>query len=159
MSENSPEPFEDEDLTPEPEAKKEPIATTTDIIVVVVLILAGLGFWFWYSGEGDKSHVHFHTADSLFAAGRYPQALGEYRKLRDSVKIATKSEDSLLYRRIDTLSDLEEHARLLSNGAKLAIASGDTALMLRAQSKLLADKSGFIGDSTFAALRKALGQP
>ncbi|MBK9579339.1 MAG: hypothetical protein IPK50_18240 [Fibrobacterota bacterium] len=158
MTEITPEPFDD-DLTPEPEVKKEPIATTTDIIVVVLLILAGLGFWFWYSGEGDKSHVHFRTADSLFAAGRYPQALTEYRKLRDSVKIATKSEDSLLYRRIDTLVDLEEHARVLSNGAKLAITSGDTALMHRAQSKLLADKSGFIADSTFAALRKALGQP
>lgn len=159
MTEISPEPFDDEDLTPEPPVKKEPIATTTDIIVVVVLIIAGLGFWMWYRGEGDKSHIHFRGADSLYSAGRYPEALAEYRKLRDSVKIATKSEDSLLYRRIDTLVDLEEHARLLSNGAKLAIASGDTALMRRAQAKLMADRTGFIADSTFDALRKALGQP
>lgn len=158
MSEINPEPFED-DETPEPEPKKEPLATTTDIVVVLVLIVAGLLFWIWYRGEGDKSHNHFRTADSLYAAGRFPQALGEYRKLRDSVKVATKSEDSLLYRRIDTLADLEERARILVNGAKLAIASGDTSLMRKAQARLLSDKSGFIPDSAVSHLRQALGQP
>ncbi|HNY32427.1 MAG TPA: hypothetical protein PKO15_16190 [Fibrobacteria bacterium] len=160
MTETTPTPDPlDDDFTPEPEPKKEPIATTTDIVVVLLLIVAGLGFWLWYRGEGDKSHLHFQTADSLYAAGRFPQALAEYRKLRDSVKVATKSEDSLLYRRIDTLSDLEEHARILSNGAQLAIASGDTALMAKAHAALLSDKSGFIADTTLAALSKALGKP
>lgn len=159
MTDISPDPLDDEDLTPEPEPKKEPIATTTDIVVVVVLILAGLGFWFWYRGEGDKSHHQFHTADSLYSAGRFPQALAEYRKLRDSIRVATKSEDSLLYRRIDTLADMEEHARILSSGARLAIASGDTTLIRKAQATLVSDKSGFIPDSTLASLKKALGQP
>lgn len=154
MTEIDPKAFEEDDQTPEPEPKKEPLASTTDVVVVLVLLIGGLLFWWWYRGEGDKSHQLIRSADSLYTAKRYPEALRQYRLLRDSLKISTKSEDSLLYRRIDTLGDMEEHSRTLCRGAQLAITSGDTALIRTVYRKLSADSTGFIPDTLLRSLAR-----
>lgn len=151
-------PDDDDNFVPEPE-KKEPFASKTDVVVVIVLLIAGLAFWFWYQGAGKESSNHFAKADSLYQAHRFPEALAEYRRLRETEKVIAKLDDSLLYRRTDSLSTLEDHAQVLARGARAALASQDTGIQRRALSALTADNSGFVPDSLVQALRKALGAP
>lgn len=156
MSETPQQP-ELDDETPEPtEPKKEPIVSTSDVVVLLVLAILGVVFWLWYRGEGSQSRSRFVHADSLYAAHRFPQALAEYRALRDSEKVIEKDEDSLLYRRLDSLSTLEDHAGHLVEGAKAAILSKDTALVRVAYEALASDSSGFVPDSIVARLKTAL---
>ena len=157
MSE-TPQPDLDDDQTPEPtEPKTEPIVSRSDIVVFLVLAVLGAAFWFWYHGAGSHSRSHFAHADSLYAAHQYPKALEAYRKLRDSEQVIAQNDDSLLYRRIDSLSTLEDHARHLEEGARAALFSKDTALIRAAYTTLSSDSSGFVADSTKVRLGKALG--
>lgn len=157
MSE-TPVPPELEDELPEPtEAKKEPFVSKWDLVVFLVLVVAGTLFWMWYKGQGKDSQSHFAHADSLYTEGRFPGALLAYRQLRENEQIISKADDSILYHRIDSLSELEDHANRLMQGAELAIASSDTALMRRALETLAADKSGFVADSSKKHLESALG--
>lgn len=150
----------EEELPEVPEEKKEPFASTTDILVILLVALLATGFWFWYHGEGGQSHSHFARADSLYAAHRLPEALADYRKLRETEKVFSKLDDSLLYRRIDSLSTLEDNAKNLCEGARAALMSRDTALIRRAYATLSADSTGFVPDTTVSRLRKALsGRP
>jgi len=146
----------EEELPEVPEEKKEPFASTTDIVVILLVALVAAGFWFWYRGEGGQSHSHFAGADSLYAAHRFPEALADYRKLRETEKVFSKLDDSLLYRRIDSLSALEDNAKNLCEGARAALVSRDTALIRRAYTRLSADSTGFVPDSTLSQLRQAL---
>ena len=155
MSE-TPEPPLEEELPEVPEEKKEPFASTTDIVVILLVALVAAGFWFWYRGEGGQSHSHFAGADSLYAAHRLPEALADYRKLRETEKVFSKLDDSLLYRRIDSLSSLEDNAKNLCEGARAALVSRDTALIRRAYLRLSADSTGFVPDSTLSRLQQAL---
>jgi len=152
----TPELPPEEELPEVPDEKKEPFASTTDIVVILLVALLAAGFWFWYHGEGGQSHSHFAHADSLYANHRLPQALAEYRKLRETEKVFSKLDDSLLYRRIDSLSSLEDNAKNLGEGARAALVSGDTALIRRAYSTLSADTTGFVPDTTVSRLRQAL---
>jgi len=155
---DKPEPNLEDDETPEPTGvKTEPLASSSDLIVVAVVALLGAGFWFWYHGEGRQSRTHFAHADSLYTAHRYPEALAAYRELRESEQVIAKVDDSLLYRHIDSLSSMEDHARNLSEGARAAILSKDTALVRAAYQTLSDDKSGFIPDSILARLKSVLG--
>ena len=157
MSDN-PEPNLDDDETPEPTGvKTEPLASSSDLIVLAVVAVLGAGFWFWYHGEGRQSRSHFAHADSLYAAHRYPEALAAYRALRESELVVAKADDSLLYRHIDSLSSMEDHAKNLSDGARAALLSKDTSLVRAAYQTLSDDKSGFVPDSILARLKGALG--
>lgn len=159
MSE-TPELPPEEELPEVPDEKKEPFASTTDIVVILLVALLAAGFWFWYHGEGGQSHSHFAHADSLYAAHRFPEALADYRKLRETEKVFSKLDDSLLYRRIDSLSSLEDNAKNLCEGARAALVSRDTSLIRRAYLTLSADSTGFVPDTTVARLRQALaGRP
>ena len=158
MSE-TPELPPEEDLPEPPEEKKEPFASTTDLVVLLVVALLAVGFWLWYRGEGGQSRSHFAHADSLYDAHRLPEALENYRKLRETEKIFTKVDDSLLYRRIDSLSTLEDRAKTLADGARAALVSGDTALIRRAWKLLSSDTTGFVPDSLVVRLRQALPPP
>lgn len=154
---DKPEPDLDDDETPEPTGvKTEPIASTSDLIVVAVVAILGGGFWFWYHGEGRQSRSHFAHADSLYSAHRYPEALAAYRALRESEQVVAKEDDSLLYKHIDSLSTLEDHAKNLTEGARAALLSKDTNLVRAAYRTLSDDKSGFIPDSILARLKAAL---
>lgn len=157
MSETPVQPDPDEDLLPPvpEEEKKEPFVSKWDMVVFVALAIAGAAFWMWYKGQGESSREHFDHADSLYSQGRYPAALFAYRQLRENEQIVAKNDDSLLYHRIDSLSELEDHANRLMQGAELAITSGDTALIRRAFDTLSADKSGFIADSSKKRLQAA----
>ena len=155
MSE-TPELPPEEELPEVPEEKKEPFASTTDIVVILLVALVAAGFWFWYRGEGGNSHSHFTSADSLYSAHRYPEALADYRNLRETEKVFSKLDDSILYRRIDSLSSMEDNARNLCEGARAALLSGDTGLIRRAYSKLSADSTGFVPDTALSRLRQAL---
>lgn len=159
MSE-TPELPPEEELPEVPEEKSEPFASTTDIVVILIVVVLAAGFWFWYHGEGGQSHSHFARADSLYAAHRYPEALADYRKLRETEKVFSKLDDSLLYRRIDSLATLEDNAKILCEGAKAALVSRDTALIRRAYVRLSADSTGFVPDTTVSRLRQAAsGRP
>ncbi len=158
MSEIPVPPNPDEDLLPPvEEVKKEPFVSTWDIVVFLVLLVAGAAFWMWYKGQGVNSREHFAHADSLYAEKHYPAALFAYRQLRENEQIVAKGDDSLLYHRIDSLTEIEDHAVRLMQGAELAITSGDTALMRRALDILVADQTGFVADSSKKHLLKALG--
>mgnify|MGYP000860936919 CR=1 len=158
MSETPVQPNTDEDLLPPvpEEEKKEPFVSKWDVVVFVVLAIAGAAFWMWYKSQGESSRGHFAHADSLYTQGRYPAALFAYRQLRENEQIVAKADDSILYHRIDSLSELEDHANRLMQGSELAIASGDTALMRRALDTLSADKSGFVADSSKKKLQASL---
>jgi uncharacterized protein HemX len=153
---DTPELPPEEELPEVPEEKKEPFASTTDIVVILVVAVLAAGFWFWYHGEGGQSRSHFARADSLYAAHRLPQALADYRKLRETEKVFSKLDDSLLYRRIDSLSTLEDNAKNLVDGARAALVSRDTALIRHAVEKLSSDSTGFVPDSVVSRLEKAL---
>ncbi len=147
-----------EDELPEPtEPPKEPFVSKWDIVVFLVLVVAGTAFWLWYRGQDRTSKDHFAHADSLYLQRKLPEALASYRLLREAEQIVSKADDSLLYHRIDSLTELEDHATRLTQGASLAITSGDTALMRRALDTLSADKTGFVADSARERLSKALG--
>jgi len=152
----TPELPPEDDLPEPPEEKKEPFASTTDLVVLLVVALLAAGFWIWYRGEGGQSRSHFAHADSLYDAHRLPEALANYRKLRETEKIFTKKDDSILYRRIDSLSTLEDDAKTLCEGARAALVSGDTALIRRAWKLLASNNSGFVPDSLVARLQQAL---
>lgn len=157
MSEEPVPPNSDEDLLPPvEEEKKEPFVSKWDMIVFVALAIAGAAFWMWYKGQNQSSHDHFAHADSLYTAQHYPAALFAYRQLRESAQIVTKGDDSIMYHRIDSLSELEDHANRLMQGSELAIKSGDTALIRRALDTLLANQSGFVADSSKKKLQAAL---
>lgn len=158
MSDAPQPPILDDDETPEPTAPKtEPMVSKSDAIVVLVLAVLGAAFWFWYHGEGNHSRSKFAHADSLYEERHLPQALAEYRVLRDSEKVISKLDDSLLYRRIDSLSTLEEHVHHMVEGSHAALISKDTNLERAALNALSADSSGFVPDSEVARLRAALG--
>lgn len=158
MSETPVQP-ELEDELPEPtEPPKEPFVSKWDLVVFLVLVVVGTGFWMWYKGQGQDSRSHFAHADSLYVEGRFPAALQAYRQLRENEQIVSKADDSLLYHRIDSLSELEDHANRLMQGAELAIASGDTSLIHRAYDTLAADRTGFVADSSKKHLEAALGK-
>lgn len=147
-----------EDELPEPtQPPKEPFVSKWDIVVFVALVVFGTGFWMWYDGQGKDSRAHFAHADSLYKAGRFPAALDAYRLIRENEQVVSKTDDSLLYLRVDSLSELEDHANRLMQGAELAIASKDTALIRRALVTLSADSTGFIADSSKKHLEAALG--
>jgi hypothetical protein len=146
-----------EDELPEPtEPPKEPFVSKWDIVVFAALVVLGTGFWLWYDGQGKDSRAHFAHADSLYVAGRFPDALEAYRSIRENEQVVSKADDSLLYHRVDSLSGLEDHAKRLMQGAELAIASKDTALIRRALVTLSADSSGFVADSSKQHLEAAL---
>ena len=157
MSATPVQPDDLEDELPEPtEPPKEPFVSKWDIVVFLALIVGGSGFWFWYDGQGKDSRSHFAHADSLYSARRFPAALHAYRQLRENEQVVSKTDDSLMYHRIDSLSGLEDHAARLMQGAELAIASKDTALMRRALATLSADQTGFVADSSKKHLEAAL---
>jgi len=146
-----------EDELPEPtEPPKEPFVSKWDLVVFLVLVIVGSIFWMWYKGQGKNSQGHFAHADSLYTERHLPAALYAYRQLRETEQIVSKSDDSLLYHRIDSLSELEDHANRLVQGAELAISSKDTSLIRRALDTLSSDKSGFVADSSKKHLEAAL---
>ena len=153
---DTPELPPEEELPEVPEEKKEPFASTSDIIVILVVAVLAAGFWFWYHGEGGQSRNHFARADSLYEAHRLPAALADYRKLRETEKVFSKLDDSLLYRRIDSLSTLEDNAKNLVDGARAALVSRDSALIQRAFARLSSDSTGFVPDSVVSKLEQAL---
>lgn len=155
MSDTPELPPEDE-LPEVPEEKKEPFASGTDIVVLAVVALLAVAFWFWYHGQNGQSHTHFAHADSLYKAHRLPQALAEYRNLRETEKVVSKGDDSVLYKRVDSLSSLEDHAKILCDGARAALESKDTTLIRRAYDTLSTNSTGFVPDSDLAKLRAAL---
>jgi len=157
VSEEPLQPNSDEHLLPPvEEEKKEPFVSKWDMIVFVALAVAGAAFWMWYKGQNQSSRSHFAHADSLYANRQLPAALYAYRQLRDSAQIVTRTDDSTLYHRIDSLTELEDHANRLMQGSELAIKSGDTALIRRALDTLLANQTGFVADSSKKKLQAAL---
>lgn len=146
-------PFDDqEDLTPEPEPKKEPFVSGWDAVILLVLVLAGAGFWYWYSGMRDTSKSHFHVADSLYVAGKYQESLVAYQALRSNESIIAKQDDSLMYLRMDTLEAYEEKDLQLANGARAAIASEDTSLIRSAADMVRIRNHGFVPRSLLDSL-------
>lgn len=139
-----PEEVLEEDLAPEPEEKKEPIVSTWDVVILLALGLLGGGFWYWYSGERNSSESHFHVADSLYAAGAYPQALDAYRSIRADESVISRKHDSLMYLRMDTLENFEEKDLQLAAGIRAAIASEDTALIRVASEAVKTLGHGFV---------------
>lgn len=142
----------EEDLTPEPEEKKEPIVSTWDVVILLALGLLGGGFWYWYSGERNTSESHFQVADSLYAAGKYPQALEAYRSIRSGESVISKKHDSLMYLRMDTLENFEEKDLQLATGIRAAIASEDTALIRTASEAVKTQGHGFVPQSLLDSL-------
>lgn len=148
-----PSPFDEpEDLTPEPEAKKEPFVSGWDVVILLALALAGTGFWYWYSGMRDTSKSHFHVADSLYVAGSYKESLDAYRALRANESVISKEDDSLMYLRMDTLEAFEEKDLRLANGVRAALASEDTALIRAAADTVRLRNHGFVPRSLLDSL-------
>jgi len=158
VSETPAQPNPDEDLLPPvpEEEKKEPFVSKWDIVIFLVLAIGGIAFWQWYKHQGEGSRAHFAHADSLYRQRQFPAALHAYRTMRENEQIVTKSDDSILYHRMDSLSELEDHAKRLMQGAELAIASGDTSLIRLALDTLSADQTGFVADSSKKLLETAL---
>lgn len=159
MSESSPQ--DDKELPPddlgeelpEPEDKKEPIVSGWDVVVLVVLLLAGSGFWFWYSSARDNSTSDIARADSLYVARDYPEALKAYRSVREKAAVISKKDDSLMYRRMDTLENFEEHDLQLANGVRAAITSEDTSLIRAAAEAVKQQGHGFVPNSLLDSLK------
>lgn len=158
MSETPVQPNPDEDLLPPvpEEEKKEPFVSKWDIVIFLALVIGGVVFWQWYKHQGEGSRAHFAHADSLYLKHQFPAALHAYRTMREDEQIVSKSDDSVLYHRMDSLAELEDHANRLMQGAELAIASGDTGLIRRALDTLTADQTGFVADSSKKLLEAAL---
>ena len=158
MSETPAQPNSDEDLLPPvpEEPKKEPIVSKWDLVIFLALAVGGIAFWQWYKHQDAGSRAHFAHADSLYRNRQLPAALYAYRELREKEQIVSKVDDSVLYHRIDSLSELEDHALRLMQGSELAIASGDTSLIRRALDTLSVDNSGFVADSCKQKLQAAL---
>lgn len=154
MSE-TPQPLDDgeEEILPETEEKKEPFATTTDIVVAIALALAGLGFWFWYDGARKASTDHFHVADSLYSSGNYPAALEAYSALRNSESVIAKSDDSLMYLRMDSLEAFQDADLRMAEAARAALISGDSSLILAARDALGTRTHGFVPATLLDSLK------
>lgn len=150
MSESAPQ--EDKELPPddlgdelpEPEEKKEPIVSGWDVVVLLVLALAGSGFWFWYNSAKDTSTSDIAKADSLYVARNYPDALKAYRTVREKAAVISKKDDSLMYRRMDSLENFEEQDLQLANGVRAAITSEDTSLIRAAAEAVKQQGHGFV---------------
>lgn len=152
MSENIPEELPEEDLQPEPAKKDEPFATVWDVVVVLVLALVAGGFWFWYSSAKNESSSHFRKADSLFQAGDLPASLAAYRELRASESVIAGKDDSLMYKRMDSLEAYEETDLQLAAAARGALTSEDTALIRAAYEGVRARTHGFVPKSLIDSL-------
>lgn len=142
--------------TPEVETPAtEPVVSRTDLVVLLALALAGAGFWWWYSGAKHDSTRHFAHADSLYQAGRLSEALAEYRTLREKEEVIGKGDDSIMYRRMDSLETIAEKTGELVRGARAALLSGDTALVRRAREVLEPRApAGFVPASLLDSLRR-----
>ena len=154
MSENSAPETPEEDLTPEPEPKKEPFVSVWDLVTVAVLLLVGGGFWFWYSSAKTESSSHFLHADSLYRAGDYPAALEAYEALRASEAVVAGKDDSLMYRRMDSLESFQEADLRLGEAARAALVSEDTALIRAAREGLAQRSHGFVPQSLLDSLAR-----
>lgn len=142
-----------DDLAPEPEAPKEPVVSKWDVVVLIVLLMVGGGFWYWYSTAQKDSTSHFHVADSLYDAGKLPEALKAYRDLRTGESIISKKDDSLMYLRMDTLEAMEEQDIQLASGARAALTSEDTALIRAAADAVKERSHGFVPRALLDSLR------
>jgi len=157
VSESKPEgeelpPDDLEEEVPEPEEKKEPFVSGWDVVVLLVLALVGSGFWFWYNSAKDSSTSTIVKADSLYRAGNYPEAQKSYRAVRENASVISKRDDSLMYRRMDSLETFEEQDLQLANGARAAIASEDTALIRTAAEAVKSRNYGFVPRSLLDSL-------
>ena len=152
MTEPTPEELPEE--LPEPEKKPEPFATTSDLIVVLVLIVLGGAGWLWYSGARTDSSSRFHQADSLYRAGNLPGSLAAYRALRSSESVIAKKDDSLMYKRMDSLEGFEEKDLQMAEAARAAIASEDTSLIRAAYEGVTARSHGFVPRTLIDSLKR-----
>lgn len=154
MSENPVPETPEDDLLPEPEPKKEPFASVWDLVTVAALLLVGGGFWFWYSSAKTESATHFLHADSLYRAGDFPAALEAYEALRASEAVVAGKDDSLMYRRMDSLESFQEADLRLSEAARGALVSEDTSLIRAAREGLAVRSHGFVPKSLLDSLAR-----
>lgn len=154
MSETPVPETPEEDLLPEPEPKKEPFVSIWDVVTLAALLLVGGGFWFWYSSARTESTSHFHHADSLYLAGDYPAAMEAYEALRASEAVVAGKDDSLMYRRMDSLVSFQEADLRLSEAARAALVSEDTTLIRAAREGLAQRGHGFVPQSLLDSLAR-----
>lgn len=153
MSE-TPVPEVPEEELPEPAPKKEPFVSVWDVVTLVALLLVGGGFWFWYSSAKSESTTHFRHADSLYVSGDYPAALEAYEALRASEAVVAGKDDSLMYRRMDSLESFRESDLRLAEAARAALVSEDTSLIRAAREGLAQRGHGFVPKSLLDSLAR-----
>lgn len=154
MSENSTPEIPEDDLTPEAEPKKEPFASVWDLVTIVALVVVGGGFWFWYNSAKAESTTHFMHADSLYRAGDFPAALEAYESMRASEAVVAGKDDSLMYRRMDSLESFKDADLRLSEAARAALVSEDTSLIRAAREGLAMRTHGFVPKSLLDSLAR-----
>ena len=118
------------------------------------ILLVGGGFWFWYNSARTESSSHFLHADSLYRAGDYPAALEAYQALRASEAVVAGKDDSLMYKRMDSLESFQESDLRLSEAARAALISEDTSLVRAAREGLAVRTHGFVPKTLLDSLAR-----
>ncbi len=94
------------------------------VIGVALLCLVG-GFTYFYQYQKRYSRQKFQAADSLFQAGKFPEAERAYEELKGAQYLTT-SHDSLIYARLDSVSSMEDGEKETLARARAKLAAGDT---------------------------------
>lgn len=92
-------------------------------IAVVVLVA---GFTVYYQYQKRSTQTRFRAADALFQSGDFVGAADAYEALKNASYL-TAANDSTIYARLDTISELQERSREAVARARTLSAAGDAA--------------------------------
>ncbi len=95
------------------------------VVGIGVLVLVG-GFTLFYQYQKHSSLRRFQEADSLFQAGKFPEATRVYDELK-SAQYLTTVHDSIIYARLDSVESMQDQEKEAVNSIRSKAAAGDTA--------------------------------
>lgn len=118
------------------------------VIGIGLVVLIG-GFTLFYQYQKRSSSERFHSADSLFLAGKYKEATAAYEELKNAQYLSTLH-DSLIYERLDSIETLKEQEEEGSHRIKALLAAGDTVAAKQVFAQL--PRHGLAGEAVTAFL-------
>jgi hypothetical protein len=97
-----------------------------DWLIGLGLLALVAGFTVYYQYQKRATQGRFRAADALYRSGDFVGAADAYEALKEASYL-TASNDSTIYARLDTISELEESSRESVARARTLSAAGDTA--------------------------------
>lgn len=95
-----------------------------DWFIGIALVVLVAGFTVYYQYQKRATQTRFRAADALFRSGDFVEAAGAYEALKNASYL-TAGDDSTIYARLDTISELQERSRESVARARTLAAAGD----------------------------------